>query len=88
MAKKASETTAKKPTTRKKTTAARKPAATKKAASVGSEAENQPCAFATIATTLAEHFRHRQSVPPDCMTMWQAHGRWLANKEGVRFGPR
>ncbi len=77
MAKRASKTTAK----------ARKPAATKKKVSVSSEAANQPCANATKAATLSEHFLNRKSITPDCEPAWYAHGQWLAKKEGVRLGP-
>lgn len=72
----------------KATTAARKPAATKKKSVSSSEAAKQPCASATKAATLAEHFLLRESVKPECQPQWFAHGVWLANKEGVRFGPR
>jgi hypothetical protein len=74
--------------TSKTTPAAKKPAATKKKSVSSSEAAKQPCASARTATTLAKHFLIRDSVKPECMPAWQAHGRWLANKEGVRFGPR
>lgn len=79
---------AKKPAAAKKPATPRKRAAPKKKAVASSEAALSPCAYSDMATTLAEHFRHRKSVTPDCLPLWESHGRWLAKKEGVRFGPR
>lgn len=88
MTEKESETTVEKPVAEKKAAPAKKPAATKKKSASSSKAAKQPCASAMKATTLAKHFLNRKSVKPECMAKWIAHGRWLAKKEGVRFGPR
>ena len=87
MTKKKVETVEEELTTEEETPKAKKPAATKKKPASSSKAAKQPCASAMKATTLAKHFLNRESVKPECMPKWEAHGRWLAKKEGVRFGP-
>lgn len=86
MTEKELETTEKKPVAKKKAAPAKKRAAPKKRASGRSKAAKRPCASVMKATTLAKHFLARKRVKPECMAAWQAHGRWLAKKEGVRFG--
>lgn len=51
------------------------------------KATPNPCVTATNSKKLKPHMAKRPDVDDPCYPVWQAHARFLAQKEGVQLGP-